>query len=110
MIAETAGAPSNDAQRWQSIDWPEMERRVYRLQVRIAKSIREQRWGKARALQHLLSRSWAAKLLAVNRVISNRSGYKGNTDPRRGHGSANATGGALKVASSMGATTRPRRA
>lgn len=80
MIAETAGAPSNDAQRWQSIDWPEMERRVYRLQVRIAKSIREQRWGKARALQHLLSRSWAAKLLAVKRVISNKGSRTAGID------------------------------
>lgn len=53
------------------VDSPEVERRVYRLQVRIAKSIREQRWGKAPALQHLLSHSFAAKLLAVRRVIFN---------------------------------------
>ncbi|WP_341580988.1 reverse transcriptase N-terminal domain-containing protein [Marinobacter metalliresistant] len=94
MIAATASAPSTDAQRWQSIDWPAMEKRVYRLQVRIAKSIREQRWGKARALQHLLSRSFAAKLIAVRRVISTKEAARqvltesggplpGNTGGRR---------------------------
>lgn len=80
MIAATASAPSTDAQRWQSIDWPAMETRVYRLQVRIAKSIREQRWGKARALQHLLSRSFAAKLIAVRRVISNKGSRTAGID------------------------------
>ncbi|WP_341581704.1 reverse transcriptase N-terminal domain-containing protein [Marinobacter metalliresistant] len=83
MIAATASAPSTDAQRWQSIDWPAMEKRVYRLQVRIAKSIREQRWGKARALQHLLSRSFAAKLIAVRRVISNKGSRTAGVDGER---------------------------
>jgi RNA-directed DNA polymerase len=83
MIAAKASAPSTDAQRWQSIDWPAMEKRVYRLQVRIAKSIREQRWGKARALQHLLSRSFAAKLIAVRRVISNKGSRTAGIDGER---------------------------
>lgn len=80
MTAERAGAPSNDAQRWLAVDWPEVEKHVYRLQVRIAKSIREQQWGKARALQHLLSRSQAAKLLAVKRVISNKGSRTAGID------------------------------
>ncbi len=79
-MAEKAGAPSSDAQRWLAIDWPEVEKHVYRLQVRIAKSIREQRWGRARALQHLLSRSFAAKVLAVKRVISNKGSRTAGVD------------------------------
>lgn len=80
MMAEQASAPSSDAQRWQAIDWPEVEKRVYRLQVRIAQSVREQRWGKARALQHLLSRSFAAKVLSVKRVISNKGSRTAGVD------------------------------
>ncbi|WP_341580834.1 reverse transcriptase N-terminal domain-containing protein [Marinobacter metalliresistant] len=80
MMAEQASAPSSDAQRWQAIDWPEVEKRVYRLQVRIAQSVREQRWGKARALQHLLSRSFAAKVLSVKRVIANKGSRTAGVD------------------------------
>ena len=40
--------------------------------MRIAKAVREGRWGKVRVLQYLLTRSLAAKLLAVRRVTSNK--------------------------------------
>jgi RNA-directed DNA polymerase len=45
---------------------------VYRLQVRIAKAIKEKRWGKVKTLQHLLVTSWSAKALAVKTVTSNK--------------------------------------
>ncbi len=80
MMAEKAGAPSSDAQRWQAISWPMVEKHVYRLQVRIAKSISEQQWGKARALQRLLSHSFAAKLLAVKQVVSNKGSRTAGVD------------------------------
>jgi len=66
------GAPIDDARRWASIDWDHARREVRRLQVRIAKAVQENRWGKVQALQYRLSRSFYAKLLAVKRVTSNK--------------------------------------
>ena len=40
--------------------------------MRIAKAVKESRWGKVKALQYLLTRSFSAKLLAVRRVTSNK--------------------------------------
>ena len=62
----------DDADRWSSIDWKEARRQVRRLQMRIAKAVKEDRWNKVNALQYLLTRSFYAKLLAVKRVTSNK--------------------------------------
>jgi RNA-directed DNA polymerase len=70
--AEKAGAPVTDAKRWETVVWTEATRQVRRLQVRIAKAVKEGRWGKVRALQYLLTRSHYAKVLAVKRVTSNK--------------------------------------
>ena len=72
MTALVAGAPSNAGLKWKQVNWTAVRAHVYQLQVRIAKAIRDERWNKAKALQHLLSRSFAAKLLAVKMVISNK--------------------------------------
>ena len=72
MTALVAGAPSTDAECWKQINWSEVRARVYRLQMRIAKAIREERWGKAKALQFILSRSFGAKLLAIKWVVSSK--------------------------------------
>jgi len=72
MMADKAGALKDDANKWSSIDWREAERQVRRLQVRIAKAVKENRWNKVKALQYLLTRSFYAKLLAVKRVTSNK--------------------------------------
>ena len=68
----SAGAPRDDAARWNEADCPSIRRIVRRLQCRIAKAVKENRWNKVKALQHLLTRSRAAKLLAVRRVTSNK--------------------------------------
>ncbi len=65
------GASSAD-RRWDAVDWHAAERSVRRLQMRIAKATREGRWGKVQALQRLQTDSFAAKLLAVRRVVRNR--------------------------------------
>ena len=72
MIAGKAGALKDDAAKWNSIDWKEAEREVRRLQVRIAKAVKDNRWNKVKVLQHLLTHSFYAKLLAVKRVTSNK--------------------------------------
>jgi RNA-directed DNA polymerase len=72
MTAVRAGAPIDDAKKWSSINWKEAQRQVRRLQMRIAKAVKEHRWNKVKALQHLLTHSFNAKLLAVKRVTSNK--------------------------------------
>ena len=63
-----AGAPSPAAQMWEQANWTHIEAEVKRLQMRIAKAVREGRWGKAQALQRLLTRSYSGKMFAVKRV------------------------------------------
>jgi RNA-directed DNA polymerase len=72
MTAVRAGAPIDNAKKWNSINWKEAQRQVRRLQMRIAKAVKEHRWNKVKALQHLLTHSFNAKLLAVKRVTSNK--------------------------------------
>lgn len=56
---------------WKSINWKQVERVVKSFQLRIAKATREGRHNKAKALQWMLTHSWAAKMLAVKRVTEN---------------------------------------
>jgi RNA-directed DNA polymerase len=65
-------ASSGKATHWEQVDWPKCEHHVRRLQARIVKATREGRWGKVKALQRLLTYSFAAKALAVKRVTENQ--------------------------------------
>ena len=56
-----AGAASHDTMDWHAIDGRRVHQTVRRLQARIVKAIQEGRWGKVRALQHLLTHSFSAK-------------------------------------------------
>ena len=67
----TTGA-SLTSQSWLSIDWKPVNKLVGSLQMRIAKAVRQGRYGKVKALQRLLSHSFYAKLKAVKRVTQNR--------------------------------------
>src|SRR6266481_5909778 len=67
-----AGALSRSVPNWQAIDWASARCSVRRLQARIVKATQEQRWGKVRALQHLLTHSFSGKALAVRRVTENQ--------------------------------------
>src|SRR6266478_5087116 len=66
-----AGALSRSVPNWQAIDWASARCSVRRLQARIVKATQEQRWGKVRALQHLLTHSFSGKALAVKQVTEN---------------------------------------
>jgi RNA-directed DNA polymerase len=72
MTAVAAGAPKDDAAKWAQIDWYRAHREVRRLQIRIAKAVKEGRWNKVKSLQHRLTHSFYAKLWAVKRVTSNK--------------------------------------
>jgi len=67
-----AGASSNIDLDWNQINWRKVKGNVRRLQTRIVKAIEAGRWGKAKALQHLLTHSFSGKALAVRRVTENR--------------------------------------
>ena len=69
-----AGASSCREVDWQAIAWREIRHNVYRLQLRIAKAVKEGRWGKVKALQRLLTCSFSGKALAVKRVVTNKGG------------------------------------
>lgn len=75
MVKTISGASSASTLTWQTIRWNQVATEVKRLQIRIAKAVREKRYGKARALQLLLTHSLSAKLLAVKRVAQS-SGAK----------------------------------
>lgn len=66
MTAATrAGALSNADVNWDAIDWHRANQVVRRLQARIVKAIQEKRWGKVKALQHLLAHSFSGKACAA---------------------------------------------
>jgi len=67
-----AGAVSHEEMDWDSIDWNAAHQNVRRLQIRIVKATKEKRWGKVKALQRLLTRSFSGKALAVRRVTENQ--------------------------------------
>ena len=62
------GAPPSRDYCWRQIDWQQAQSQVRRLQMRIAKAVQQQKWGKVKALQWILTHSRHAKLLAVKRV------------------------------------------
>jgi RNA-directed DNA polymerase len=69
---QLAGAASHGEVDWHQIDWEAVNRNVRRLQARIVKATQEGRWGKVKALQRLLTRSFSGKAMAVRRVTENR--------------------------------------
>lgn len=68
----TTSASTNINGEWHKIDWPSVYKNIKNLQARIVKAVKQGRWGKVKALQHLLSHSFSGRALAVRRVIENR--------------------------------------
>ncbi|EIO2936162.1 TPA: group II intron reverse transcriptase/maturase [Vibrio parahaemolyticus] len=90
MIISNKISASSDSEKWQAINWKAIDAHVLKLQMRIAKAIRDGKHGKAKALQWILTHSRSAKLLAVKRVSQNKGsktpgidGIIWNTDARR---------------------------
>ena len=67
-----AGAASGCEKAWHNIDWTKAHQTVRRLQMRMAKAVREGRWGKVKPLQWLLTHSFYGKAIAVKRVTENQ--------------------------------------
>jgi RNA-directed DNA polymerase len=72
MRDDKSCAVSHETIDWHQIDWAKANRKVRRMQARIVEATKAGRWGKVRALQHLLTHSFYAKALAVRRVTENQ--------------------------------------
>jgi RNA-directed DNA polymerase len=71
-VEQSMCASPGGTEHWNQINWSECNRYVRRLQARIVKATREERWGKVKALQRLLTHSFSGKVLAVKRVTENK--------------------------------------
>ena len=69
---EKTGATRNKTLDWESFDFHKSEQEVRRLQARIVKAEKAGKLGKVKALQRLLTHSFSAKVLAVERVTTNK--------------------------------------
>jgi len=65
---------------WKTINWKKVKAEVKRLQVRIAKAVREGKTNKAKSLQWVLSHSYSAKLLAVKMATSTKGARTAGVD------------------------------
>ena len=72
MMTINVSAPSARIISWKLIHWESVNYLVRRLQLRIAEAIKLGRYGRAKALQWLLTHSFYAKLLAIKRVTQNK--------------------------------------
>ena len=79
-VLPMTGASSANVTAWESIDWKTVVRYVRRLQMRIAKARRENRQGKVKSLQWLLTHSFYAKLFAIKQVTKNRGSRTAGVD------------------------------
>jgi RNA-directed DNA polymerase len=80
MAVEETGAASHVGKGWHDIDWCAVHHNVRRLQARIVKATKEGKWGKVKALQHLLTHSFSGKALAVRRVTENQGSVTPGVD------------------------------
>ncbi len=61
---------------WETLPWRKLQRKVFRLQKRIYRASQEGNYRQVHALQRLLLKSRAAKLLAVRRVTQDNRGKR----------------------------------
>ena len=61
---------------WRAVNWPQVERTVFRLQQRIYRASQRGDTRMVKSLQRLLITSWSARMLAVRRVTQENKGKK----------------------------------
>ena len=99
----TGASPHNQEIDWASLNWRKLEGNVRRLQTRIVQAIQAGRWGKVKALQRLLTRSFSAKALA------GWTGKPGRPPARKQRPSGRCKVGAIELSLANGFTS-PNRA
>jgi len=82
-IGCNVGAPAQNSDQWNQIDWHHCRREMRKLQARIVKAVQASRWNKVKALQRLLTRSFSAKALAVKRVTENQGKRTAGVDNQK---------------------------
>jgi RNA-directed DNA polymerase len=70
-VATLPGALATAPAAWHSMDWYAVPRPVRRLQARMVQAGQAGRWGKVRAVQHLLTHAFSGTALAGQRVTTN---------------------------------------
>ncbi len=71
MNAEYASETTGE-QSWNNIQWKQVRSKVRLLQQRIVKAEQKGQHRKAKSLQFILTKSFAAKLIAVKKVTENK--------------------------------------
>lgn len=97
QITGQTGALRHLPKSWRSLDWAAAERHVRRLQVRIAKAVKDEQWGKVKALQWMLTHSFLARALAVRRVTQNRGARTPGVDNVRWKSNGQKLAAALRL-------------
>lgn len=82
-IENPVSALSLRPDNWYEINWDRVNRSVRTMQNRIAKACKNGEWRRVRRLQRSLTRSPAARYLAVRRVTENRGNKTAGVDGRR---------------------------
>jgi RNA-directed DNA polymerase len=67
---------TNYSELWKNLKWKQFRKVVFRLQKRVYKTVRVGDRAKARNLQKLLLRSYAARMLAIRQVTQLNAGKK----------------------------------
>jgi len=80
--ASSAKSPNPTPQDWKAQPWDKIRQAVRRLQMRIAKAIKENKYGRARSLQWILTHSYSAKMLAIHRVTTNQGSRTPGVDKK----------------------------
>lgn len=62
--------------KWKQINWEQAETYINRLQIRIVKDVKENKWRLVKRLQYLITHSFYGKAVAVRRVISNKGTHQ----------------------------------
>ena len=93
---------------WRQADRERAQRRVKRLQERIVQATEGKKWRRVKNLQRLLSRSWSARVCAVERVTTSRGSRTAGVDGELWQ-SDREKGRALKRLSHRGYKARPLR-
>jgi RNA-directed DNA polymerase len=70
-------------QKWKSVNWHLVEKNVNKLQVRITKAVKQNKWHLVKRLEYLLTHSFHAKLLAVRRVTQNKGNRTAGIDGKK---------------------------
>lgn len=70
------GHNSNVSESWKTLPWKKFRRDLFRLQKRVFKAIQVGDKQKAKSLQKLILKSWAARMLAIRQVTQLNAGKK----------------------------------